>query len=258
MKKNLLLLLAIATTGTSVMAQFSSGTAMLGSTGMTVKMDTSPTTVTLTLTGDTTSSFLGIGFGSVGMATGADGFIYNKASTSSTNLDYTFSGTIRPTADANQDWTVTSATGVGTSNTTIVATRSLAGSAEDTALANSAGSVDLFFAKGPSSTTTPLSYHGATNRGYTTLTLSSTLGTGELAAANKVTVYPNPSKGMVYLKNGEKLKSVTVYDASGRKLSVTMSQENSSVDLSGMKKGIYYLEMVSQDGKRSFEKMIRD
>lgn len=58
------------------MAQFTTGTVNLGSTGMTVKLDTSATLATITLTGADTS-YLGIGFGgtgsSGGMANGVDG-----------------------------------------------------------------------------------------------------------------------------------------------------------------------------------------
>ncbi|WP_449400790.1 hypothetical protein [Chryseobacterium wanjuense] len=85
--KKVLLTLSMAL-ATSLGAQFfSTGTVNLPTASMTVKIVTDPTTVTMTLTGDS-NSMLGIGFGSSGMAAGADGFIYN----SSANRDYTFNG----------------------------------------------------------------------------------------------------------------------------------------------------------------------
>src|SRR5688500_752583 len=113
--KKVLLTLSMAL-ATSLGAQFfSSGTVNLGSTGMTVKLVTSPTEATLTLIGPD-NSFMGIGFGSSGMAAGADGFIYN----STANRDYSFNGVgATPSADAAQDWTVTSNTTSGGTRTVI-------------------------------------------------------------------------------------------------------------------------------------------
>ncbi len=106
---------------------------------MTVKLDTTPTGVTMTVTGDS-NSMLGLGFGSTGMAAGADGFIYN----SSANRDYSFSGVPNtPTADTSQDWTETSNT-VSGSTRTIVATRSLSGGAGDFAIPNAPGTINIF------------------------------------------------------------------------------------------------------------------
>lgn len=258
MKKVLLTLsLALAS---AVGAQFSSGTVSLGSTGMTVKLDTSSTLATLTLTGADTS-YLGIGFGGTGttggMGTGVDGFIYNSNSTTNSNLDYTFAGVgATPNADASQDWTITSNTTSGGIRT-LIATRSLAGGTGDTAFTNSAGSVNIFFAKGPS-TTLAANYHGFGNRGYAILNKTATLGTNDLALeSKKVVLYPNPAKETVNFKNADKIKSIDIYEASGRKVkSVKIDGENISV--ADLKSGSYYFEITLKDGTLSFEKLIKE
>lgn len=248
MKKVLLTLsLALAS---AVGAQFSSGTVSLGSTGMTVKLDTSSTLATLTLTGADTS-YLGIGFGNAGMASGADGFIYN----STANRDYSFSGIgVPPTADTSQDWTQTSNT-TAAGIRTVIATRSLSGGSGDTAIANSAGSVNIFFARGNSTT---ISQHSGTNRGYTTLNMTATLGTNDLALeSKKVVLYPNPAKETVNFKNADKIKSIDIYEATGRKVkSVKINGENISV--ADLKSGSYYFEITLKDGTLSFEKLIKE
>ncbi|MFP3593469.1 T9SS type A sorting domain-containing protein [Chryseobacterium sp. SIMBA_038] len=248
MKKVLLTLsLALAS---AVGAQFSSGTVSLGSTGMTVKLDTSSTLATLTLTGADTS-YLGIGFGNSGMASGADGFIYN----STANRDYTFGGIgVPPTADASQDWTQTSNTASGGIRT-VVATRSLSGGSGDTAIANSAGSVNIFFARGNSTT---ISQHSGTNRGYTTLNMTATLGTNDLALeSKKVVLYPNPAKETVNFKNADKIKSIDIYESTGRKLkSVKIDGEN--INVADLKTGSYYFEIKLKDGTLSYEKLIKE
>ncbi|WP_172280643.1 T9SS type A sorting domain-containing protein [Chryseobacterium sp. Chry.R1] len=253
MKKVLLTLGLIM--ASMVSAQFfSSGTVNLGSTGMSVKLDTSPSLVTITLKGPDTT-FLGIGFGNVGMANGADGFVYNANSTANTNLDYTFGGIGSISPDTTQNWTMTSNTTSGGVRT-VVATRSLTGGAEDFAISNAAGSINIFYAKG--NNTLNLSYHGGANRGYATLNMAGALSTGEVIAQNnKVVLYPNPAKETVNFKNADKIKSIDIYEATGRKVrSVKLNGENVSV--SDLKSGNYYFEITLKDGTLSFEKLIKE
>ncbi|WP_300685349.1 T9SS type A sorting domain-containing protein [Chryseobacterium sp.] len=253
MKKTLLTIsLALANL---VWAQFSSGTVNLPATAMTVKLDTTPTGVTLTVTGDS-NSMLGIGFGgngssSGGMAPGTDGFIYN----SSANRDYTFIGMTTPTADPSQDWTETSNTVSGTTRT-VVATRSLSGGAGDFAIPNSAGAINIFYSRKSGGTT--LGYHDA-GRGYASLTMTTaTLSTNEITANSKVvSLYPNPAKTTVNFKNADKIKSIDIYETTGRKVkSVRPDGENISVE--DLRTGSYYLEIQIKDGTTSYEKLIKE
>ncbi|MFZ4930441.1 T9SS type A sorting domain-containing protein [Chryseobacterium sp. Mn2064] len=252
MKKTLLTIsLALANLA---WAQFSSGTVNLPATSMTVKLDTSPTGVTLTVTGDS-NSMLGIGFGgngssTGGMAPGSDGFIYN----SSANRDYTFIGMTTPTVDASQDWTETSNTVSGTTRT-VVATRSLSGGAGDFAIPNAAGTINIFYSRKGSGTS--LGYHDA-GRGYAALTLTGTLAVNEASAKNtQVSVYPNPAKETVNFKNADKIKVVDIYDATGRKVkSVQVNGEN--INVQDLRTGSYYLEIQLKDGSTSYEKLIKE
>lgn len=252
MKK--LLLISSLALATTVNAQFSTGTVSLGSTGMTVKFDTSSTLVTITLTGSD-ASYLGIGFGNAGegMVSGKDGFIYNSTS----NRDYTFANVgVTPNADAAQDWTETSNTTAGGIRT-VVATRSLSGGAGDTAITNNAGTINIFFAKGPG-TALSSGYHGGSNRGYATLTKTAILGTNDLLAeSKKVVLYPNPAKSTVSFKNADKIKSIDIYESTGRKVK-SVKLEGESINVSDLKSGSYYLEMTLNDGTLSFEKLIKE
>ncbi len=248
MKKTLLALsLALANLA---WAQFSSGTVNLPATSMTVKLDTTPSGVTITVTGDS-NSMMGIGFGTVGMAPGSDGFIYN----SSANRDYTFIGMTTPNADAAQDWTETSNT-VSGSTRTVVATRSLTGGAGDFAIANAAGTINIFYSR--KSGGTSLGYHDA-GRGYATLTMTAaTLSTNEIAAnSKKVNLYPNPAKSTVNFKNADKIKSVDIFEASGRKV-LSVKPEGESISIENLRSGSYYLEIQLKDGSTSYEKLIKE
>lgn len=256
--KKLLLTLSLAAASSFSAQLFSTGTVSLGSSGMTVKMVTSSTNVTLTLTGPDTA-YLGLGFGgtgsSGGMGSGIDGFIYNSNSTTTTNLDYTYAGVgATPNADAVQDWNITSNT-VSGGTRTIVATRSLAGGTGDTAFTNSTSSINIFYAKGPSLTLAN-NYHSS--RGYAVLTRSSALATGEVAAeSKKVVLYPNPAKETFTFKNVDKIKSVAIYESTGRKVR-SVKTDGKELNISELKSGNYYLEITLKDGSTVFEQLIKE
>lgn len=246
--KKLLLTLSLAA-ASSFSAQYSSGVVSLPTAGMTVKLDTNATTVTITLTGDS-NSMLGIGFGSSGMASGSDGFIYN----SSANRDYTFAGYTTPSADASQDWTQTSNT-VSGGTRTVVATRSLNGGSGDFPIPNSPGNINIFYARTGGGQA--IAYHSGGLRGYATLTMGAVLATGEVAAESKKTVlYPNPAKETFTFKNVDKIKTVDIYESTGRKLK-SVKVDGKEVNISELKSGNYYLEITLKDGSTVFEQLIK-
>lgn len=247
--KKILLTLSMALASSLGAQFFSTGTVNLPTASMTVKIVTNPTTVTLTLTGDS-SSMLGIGFGNSGMASGADGFIYN----STANRDYSFNGIgVTPTADPSQDWTVTSNT-VSGSTRTIIATRSLSGGSGDFAISNDNASIDIFYARRAGNSA--LGYHNSL-RDYATLTRTSVLATDEVAAESKnIILYPNPAKETVSFKNADKIKSVDIFESTGRKIrSIKMDKE---INVSDLKSGNYYLEITLKDGSTAFEQLIKE
>ncbi|KFF22848.1 T9SS type A sorting domain-containing protein [Chryseobacterium sp. JM1] len=237
-----------------VWAQFSTGTVSLPAAGMTVKIVTTATQVTLTLTGDS-NSMLGIGFGgngvdTGGMASGSDGFIYNSNSAS---RDFNFIGMTTPQADPAQDWTVTTDNISGTTRT-LVATRSLTGGTGDHVFTNDTSTINVFYARRAGNQL--LGYHNAT-RGYAALTRS-VLGTSEaVAESKKIGLYPNPAKETVSFKNADKIKSIDIYETAGRKIR-TVQPDGEKVDVRDLKPGIYYFEITLKDGSLSYEKLIKE
>jgi hypothetical protein len=254
MKRKILLILGLISVNVLTFAQYSGG-GLVGITGISVQIETTPTMVRLTLSGPS-NSFLGLGAGSNGMEGGADGFIYSNAA----SRDYTFNGVgVTPSADAIQDWTVIS-NNVSGSTRTVVATRSLSGSAGDTPIPNAAGTIDVFVAKGNGTLT--LSQHGAgiANRDYATIGMNfdSALATGEvdLNMEKKILLYPNPSKGIVYLNNAEKIKTIALFDTSGRKV-LEPKINNNQIDISQLNSGKYFIEIENSDGTKVFEKILK-
>ncbi len=248
MAKNLLKMIPLLIGGT-MFSQFSTGVVSLPTTAMTIKIDVDPTNVTMTLTGSSTA-WLGVGFSPDGMAAGADGFIYN----STANRDYMFNGVgVTPSADAAQNWTEQSNT-VASGVRTLVVKRTLAGGAGDKAFTNAAGTIDIFYGKG---TSTSLAYHGAGNKDYATLTLAPSLAVDEAnSSAKKIGVYPNPVKDIVSFTNADKISSVKIYDSTGKQV---LSQKSAvTMDVSQLIKGVYFIEFENIDGSKSYEKLIKN
>jgi len=106
------------------------------------------------------------------------------------------------------------------------------------------------------------------NDGYGILAQTSfsivAVGTGvapELSLANRLTLFPNPSNGLVTvaLSNADKLQGIKVYSLTGQVvyveiLSGTVNQK--VLDLK-LKKGIYFLEVVSDKYKASKKLIIK-
>lgn len=248
MTKDLLKMLPLLIGGT-MFSQFSTGVVSLPTTAMTIKIDVNATDVTMTLTGSSTV-WLGVGFSAEGMASGADGFIYN----STANRDYMFNGIgVTPSADPAQNWTEQSNTVAGGVRTLVVK-RTLAGGAGDFAFTNATGSIPIFYGKG---TALNLAYHGGGNKDFATLTLSPSLAVDDSAfAANKVTLYPNPVKDVLNFTNADKIKSVRIFDATGKQLPVQKSVSNLNVSTLG--KGVYFVEVEKLDGTIAYEKFIKN
>ncbi|CAM2850045.1 T9SS type A sorting domain-containing protein [Flavobacterium frigoris] len=82
-----------------------------------------------------------------------------------------------------------------------------------------------------------------------TATYSSTCVLGlEDAVFDKVTVYPNPTKGEVNINNIS-LEKITVYNSVGQMMKSILNDSaniNHKIDLSGLPKGIYYMYLINE------------
>lgn len=83
----------------------------------------------------------------------------------------------------------------------------------------------------------------------TTLYLNPALGVNENAlASNNISVYPNPTKGLVSVDSASAVKSITVYDTTGKQVSAS---KTNSVDLSNQAKGVYLVQVQTENGSTS-------
>jgi endoglucanase len=70
------------------------------------------------------------------------------------------------------------------------------------------------------------------------------LGTKDFSKA--ITLYPNPVKNRLFLKNSQPIREAHIYDVKGKKL-FSLNHPKHNVDLSFLKNGIYFIEIVTEN-----------
>lgn len=81
-----------------------------------------------------------------------------------------------------------------------------------------------------------------------------TLGISEYGA-NAVTVYPNPTKGIVFLNSQKPIAKITVYSTLGQRIHTAF--ENGGIDLSSLPAGIYCLQIEDETGNSQTHKIVK-
>lgn len=83
------------------------------------------------------------------------------------------------------------------------------------------------------------------------------LGTQEVST-NQNAVYPNPTKGFFKVKSDALVKSMEVYDLSGKMiLAQEVNKDNIEADISKFPSGTYILKLKLEDGKEDVLKLIK-
>lgn len=222
----------------------STGIKVLGNTGMTLKIDTNTTNVTLTLTGPS-NSYLAIGFGGTTMSTVTDMFIWNNTS----NRDYVPSGGYSsPIADVDQSWIIISDT-VSGSIRTVIATRTLISSDDYTFTNTQSVNIPIIFAKGTSSS---LTQHLGNNSSRGALTLSTVLSNNDFQLERSTLIFPNPTNGYLKLTSNQNVDEVALYTTTGKlvkKIRIDSFENELQLNLTNLEKGIYILTISAQDQK---------
>ena len=90
--------------------------------------------------------------------------------------------------------------------------------------------------------------NGLTSDPSATITFM-TVGIDNYTLNNTVTVYPNPTSGLIQVLSEGEMESMSVYDAYGKLLQTTMVFGNAAnVDLSGYAKGTYFVRVTTDNG----------
>lgn len=73
-----------------------------------------------------------------------------------------------------------------------------------------------------------------------------TTGIHNLANNNSITCYPSPAKDILYIKTKQNITAYSLTDIAGRRL---LTGSGNKVNVSGLAKGTYLLQVVSDEGK---------
>ena len=78
-----------------------------------------------------------------------------------------------------------------------------------------------------------------------------------LNTLENVTLHPNPTTGELRIENGElRIKSVVVYEVYGRKLLTENCQLKTTIDISHLNSGIYFVKISTEQGE-TIKKVIK-
>jgi CubicO group peptidase (beta-lactamase class C family) len=91
---------------------------------------------------------------------------------------------------------------------------------------------------------------------YINKLVCSTASVAEADLARKVSVYPNPAKDLITIKSEIELKSILLTDYLGQTINVKMS--HNTLDISKVKKGLYFLTITSQTNTSLVKKIVID
>lgn len=89
-------------------------------------------------------------------------------------------------------------------------------------------------------------------------TVFQSLSNPDVAIDASVSIYPNPTKGLITIECNNTIKSVQLYDVQGRILQTNVVNESqASLDMSVQSKGIYFIKIISDKGMK-VQKIVKD
>ena len=209
----------------------------------TVRFDVNGSTnnVTMTMVGPE-NIWLAVALDATGMgSSGADVIFFDSTGLTDRNLSGGYS---QPNNDGTQNWsspTITTNAGVST----IVATRSLdTNDSNDYVFTTTNNTtLSLLWAKGSGFNNSSTRH---ANRGFASMTLSSTLGTAEIAALPEFDVYPNPADLELNVQFPASIQKaqVSVYSVLGTLVfQAELDQWNSKINTSEWSTGVFIMNI---------------
>lgn len=90
------------------------------------------------------------------------------------------------------------------------------------------------------------------------ITLDGVLGIEEQEIQDKLSVFPNPSSGIITIVNRDiAIQQLSMYNTLGQVVhKTTMTNEMKTIDLTSLGTGVYFLQSISQEGKLSTQRII--
>jgi len=230
----------------------STGVKNIGSMTIKIDLNQATSTATFTMTGPSTKWFT-VGLHATTMSTNTP---IDCMTFSTSLLDQHLSGGHNAAVtDATQNYTLVSNTVSGTTRT-VVATRPFStGDNNDYTLSYSMTTMSIIWAVGPS--TNVNSEHASKGSSSVTFTV---LGLEDLSLDDKLSVYPNPCRENLSIKNDfhTRIQRVAIYNTEAqlvKEINLDVEDTDIPLSLSGIASGVYFVE-IAADNDRSVKKIV--
>lgn len=250
MKKTYLLLAILAMMNVSFAQQKETALTSISTSKGTMKvkinMDQATSKVTITMVGPS-NIWLSIGLNTGSMSSNKDVITYGTSL-----LDQHFpGGHVAPTTDTTNNLTLVSNTVAGSTRTVVMTRAFNTADTKDYTFVYTINSLNIVWAVGPS--TNVSSEHadfGSVALPFTTVPL----GTENFASIDNIIVSPNPSNGVFNISknNSIEISKVRIFDTNAKLLKEInggIENENNSIDLSELSKGMYFMEISNKEDK---------
>lgn len=78
---------------------------------------------------------------------------------------------------------------------------------------------------------------------------TSSLGVDDISRQDNFSIYPNPAKNTIYLKDDKKsgISSFRIFNSAGQLVKQDEENTNSNIDVSALSKGVYYLQVTDKE-----------
>lgn len=73
---------------------------------------------------------------------------------------------------------------------------------------------------------------------------------------NKLQIYPNPTKNIIHIKNNYEIEKITIFDCLGKEI-LTQTKNNNEVNVENLSKGIYLIE-INSENEKVYKKFIKE
>lgn len=98
--------------------------------------------------------------------------------------------------------------------------------------------------------------HGQADYWVVKLDMDSSLGISESQENTNIKIYPNPARDLVQISSKEIIKSLEVFDLSGKQVTIKNHPEN-EISLASFPKGIYTMKIILENGKTETRKIVK-
>ncbi|MDI1256281.1 MAG: T9SS type A sorting domain-containing protein [Flavobacterium sp.] len=227
--------------------QKSTGVKVIGAMTIKIDLDQTTSTATMTMTGPSTK-WITVGLGATTMSTNTpiDCFTYTTLV-----LDQHLSGGHNhAVTDTTNNLTLVSNTVSGTTRTVVVTRPFSTGDTNDYTFTYAMTSINIIWGVGPNTNfNSEHSSHGSTVATFTTV-----LGIDDIAFADKVTVYPNPSDGNFVIDNRTlaKIETIKIYNTEAqliKEINTNTSDATILLNITDLSSGTYFLEIANTDDR---------